>query len=720
MGMNWWLFVYVELMVAGATAASRAAEASVAPELQRWLRPQTWTRDSDHPVISLGAAGDFDDNHLFAPSVRYEDGLFRLWYCGSRGKVGDRVFGLGLALSHDGRQFQKVSANPVFQFGDGKRSILTPTLLREGGRWRMWFSATDFAAGQGLHTLHESTSSDGIHWSPPSQALLSNVYAPTVLKVGNAYQMWFTNVARSPWVIGHASSDDGRTWRETATPALTIDQPWEAGRLFYPTVLRQDGVYLMWYGSYWKDARPEQKTALGFAVSPDGIKWCKHPENPVFRPEPKHDWESHYVTSESILRLPDGTWRMWYASRTKPPFIHKYFAIGSATWSDSSPGFQSQIETIHHGYDGKTCWVHPRAGLVPGEHPAIVLTMQKLLLSGSDVFFALNDMRTDDLGKSWSQPREHDQTLGRRTVPDGSIIAICDFWPKWHAASGKLLGIGHTVRYRGDKVVPNRERKSSYAIYDPQQQTWSDWATLEMPNDAKFYNAGAGCAQRVDLPNGDILLPIYFKSRDQMEYRVTVVHCRFDGTRLSVVETGSEHTVAIDRGLCEPSLTKFGDRFFLTIRNDQAGYVAVSDDGLHFTQPQPWRWDDGSDLGNYNTQQHWVTHSRGLFLVYTRKNADNDHVFRHRAPLFIARVDPATLRIIRRSERVLVPERGARLGNFGVTDVNDRETWVTVAEWMQTWPPSIVIPPENPRGADNSVYIARILWDEPNHKWNQH
>jgi hypothetical protein len=37
-----------------------------------------------------------------------------------------------------------------------------------------------------------------------------------------------------------------------------------------------------------------------------------------------------------------------------------------------------------------------------------------------------------------------------------------------------------------------------------------------------------------------------------------------------------------------------------------------------------------------------------------------------------------------------------RLGNFGVTEVSDRETWVTVAEWMQTNPPQIVIPPDNP------------------------
>ena len=108
-------------------------------------------------------------------------------------------------------------------------------------------------------------------------------------------------------------------------------------------------------------------------------------------------------------------------------------------------------------------------------------------------------------------------------------------------------------------------------------------------------------------------------------------------------------------------------------------------------------------LGNYNTQQHWVTHSEGLFLVYTRRGANNDHVFRHRAPLFMAQVDPERLAVLRETERILVPERGARLGNFGVTQVSPDETWVTVAEWMQ---------PKGCEkyGSDGSVWVARIHW----------
>ena len=141
----------------------------------------------------------------------------------------------------------------------------------------------------------------------------------------------------------------------------------------------------------------------------------------------------------------------------------------------------------------------------------------------------------------------------------------------------------------------------------------------------------------------------------------------------------------------------------------------VLNEPLNFSPPKKWTFDDGSDLGNYNTQQHWVRHPRhGLWLVYTRKGAGNDHVFRHRAPLFIAKVDPEKLHIIRSTEQILVPEKGARLGNFGVTEISENETWVTAAEWMQGPPPNHHDPkPLIARGADNRIWVAKVKWTLP-------
>jgi predicted GH43/DUF377 family glycosyl hydrolase len=326
----------IVLPLLGACCVVAAAEPP--PELAKWLQPQAWTRDVDQPIVSLGKDGDFDDQHIFAPAVIEENGKFLLWYSGSRGTPGNRVFRLGLATSSDGKQFEKHTANPILQFADAAHSVLTPALLRneggsvlrENGKLRMWFASATLGKG-GLHTLHESTSADGITWSDSSPVLHENVYCPTVLKTDNGYQMWFSDVSRRPWVIRRASSTDGKKWTVTSRPAIILSQDWEAEVLTYPTVLKIDNAYLMWYGSYDRAIRRET-TAIGFAVSTDGLVWHKHPSNPVFRPDPSREWESNYVGSGSVMRLADGSFRYWYASRKAPPFRNLYFAINTARW----------------------------------------------------------------------------------------------------------------------------------------------------------------------------------------------------------------------------------------------------------------------------------------------------------------------------------------------------------------------------------------------------
>ncbi len=369
--------------------------------------------------------------------------------------------------------------------------------------------------------------------------------------------------------------------------------------------------------------------------------------------------------------------------------------------------YDVDLRTVSEGFDGKTCWVHARAGIIPQKDvssPVVVMTMQKLLLSGSDVFYALNELRTAD-GEKWIGPVQHN-TLGRRQLSDTQEIAVCDFTPGWHRKTKTLLGTGHSVRYENNKVMHVRKRHVAYAVYNAKDHTWSEWTTMKMPDDPKFENCGYGSGQRVDLEDGTILLPVYFKKKEKRQYSTAVVLCGFDGKNLTYKKHGSELTVPVKRGLYEPSVTKFQKKYYLTMRNDEKGHVSVSDDGLNYSKPIVWKYDDGQELGNYNTQQHWVTHSDALFLVYTRRGANNDHVFRHRAPLFMAQVDPRTLRVIRKTERIIVPEKGARMGNFAVVKVSPHESWVTVTEWMQ--PRGV-----EKYGSNNRVYTARIKWSRP-------
>lgn len=400
-----------------------------------------------------------------------------------------------------------------------------------------------------------------------------------------------------------------------------------------------------------------------------------------------------------------------------------YLTVGRSLRAESrrdvsadSPAYDlTRVKSARH-FDGKHCYAHPRAGIVPGAGeggaPAVVMLMNTLRLSGSDVFEENLVQRTNDLGKTWTEPRECERLAPRQQRIDGEPrwIIAASLWPVWHQNTQTLMATGLDVVYTSQwRVARVRPQHAVYAVYDAHRQRWQQARILQMPRE--FVRTAAGCTQRYDLPDGTILLPIHFRSGDTDRGdrpKVTVVRCSFDGQSLAYMRHGQD--VSIDdqsRGLFEPSLTRFDDTYFMAIRHERHALVTRSRDGMDYEPIRRWTFDDGADLGSYNTQTHWVTHSDGLFLVYTRRGAKNDHVFRHRAPLFMAQVDPERLCVLRETEQILVPERGARLGNFGVTDVSPNETWVTVAEWMQ--------PKEaENHGSDGSVFVARIHWKNPN------
>jgi len=353
-----------------------------------------------------------------------------------------------------------------------------------------------------------------------------------------------------------------------------------------------------------------------------------------------------------------------------------------------------------------------RAAAVPGNPPHIIVTAQKTFTTTTHDYRDQFQIESTDLGKSWSDPKRI-APLRRTRQPDNFEVVIGDFTPQWHAHSGRVLGTGLTFNFAGGKRQHRPRERVAYSVYDPTTDTWNGLHLLDLPEHdqrgERILQPGSGCCQWCELPDGDVLLPLrYLRPGDKRAHTVVVARCAFDGQTLRYKEHGTELSLLRKRGLVEPSITRYQGRFFLTLRNDDGGWVTRGDDGIHFEPIRPWTFDDGRPLGSYNTQQHWVTHSDGLFLVYTRKGANNDHIMRHRAPLFIAQVDPDTLRVIRRTERVLLPEEGACLGNFGVTDVSANETWVTVGEnldrrgrrWKQHSPARVL--------------VARIRWAKPN------
>jgi hypothetical protein len=347
-------------------------------------------------------------------------------------------------------------------------------------------------------------------------------------------------------------------------------------------------------------------------------------------------------------------------------------------------------------------WMHPRAAAIPGSKPTVVMVLSRIL-GRSDFYSGLHIMQSEDQGKTWQGP-DGPKNLG--WVKDGEVnIAVADVTPGWHAASGRLLAIGAQVRYspKGKQLEDQpRAHQTAYSVFDPGESSWTKWQTLEFPKDGQFNFARCACAQWLVEADGSLLLPCYIGYGTHKPFSSTVVRCRFDGEKLSYVEHGNIQELDVKRGLYEPSLIRHQNRYFMTMRNDLRAYVSSSEDGLNFETQKVWTFDDGKELGSYNTQAHWVQVGSGLFLVYTRRGANNDHVVRHRAPLFIAQVDPQRLVVIRSSEKILVPERGATLGNSGVAVINANESWVTVSEANIDRREAVA------RGADGSLYVVKV------------
>ncbi len=397
------------------------------------------------------------------------------------------------------------------------------------------------------------------------------------------------------------------------------------------------------------------------------------------------------------------------------------------------PAVTLENHVISSGYDRVTCWAQARCAAIGNGGP-LVTTLQPSIMASEDhvhdIFGGISMMRSEDGGKSWSAPIAQ-PTLARWQAGDGIEGVACDFTPQFHAASGRLLGIGVSSYYREGRSIGMKRRESVYSVFDASRNRWGPLGFLDMPG---YPFAGAGCVQWVELENGDLLLPMAAIAPGCREivFSSVVARCRFDGERLEIAELGKPLELPVERGLVEPSLIACGGGFWLTLRNDLGCYQARSQDGLHFGALERWRFDDGEPLASLNTQQHWLRLGERLFLVYTREGLENDHVVRHRAPLLMAEVDLSNGTLLRASERVVVPNRGAQLGNFGVNQGREGEAWICAAEWMENagawhkgvWSalearfpetdlPTLAKSPGRCRlcelsGSDNSIHLVRV------------
>ena len=218
--------------------------------------------------------------------------------------------GLGASVRAADAGWTKSELNPLI--GGKYGTCFDISVLKESNVYRMWLS------WRPQRSIALVTSPDGLHWSEPPRIVLGpksetgwedDINRPVVLKRADGYHMWYTGQAKGRSAIGYATSPDGLSWmRKAARPVLAPGQPWEKVAVMCPHVLWDEaaGEFRMWYSG----GEQYEPDAIGYATSRDGLAWTKQRENPVFKSDPRIEWEKHKVTACHVEKR--GGWHLMF------------------------------------------------------------------------------------------------------------------------------------------------------------------------------------------------------------------------------------------------------------------------------------------------------------------------------------------------------------------------------------------------------------------------
>lgn len=333
------------------------------------------------------------------------------------------------------------------------------------------------------------------------------------------------------------------------------------------------------------------------------------------------------------------------------------------------------------------------------------ISYRHLLLTGSDVFTGTFVISSADGGATFGAPQPFDP------LPDtneNGVRTAYSLTPRYHQPSNSTYCIGRATRYANDKepiLYGDDIMPPLTGTFDSEKLCFTGCERLVIPGFEQF--SCVTFMQPLDEPDGSVLIPAYVRVKND-NFKCKVIVVRFDVKDGKLVYREQGAIISADehrRGLCEPRIARLNGKYYMTIRTDEIGLFAQSEDGLNYTEPTVWHWDDGEELTSRNTQQAWLTHPDGLFLVYTRETPHNKHIFRRRAPLFMARFDEDRCCLVKDTEVIVVPEMGARIGNFTVTQMKENEAWICVSEWMQSVPEVCYS-----YGARNRLWRTRVMW----------
>jgi len=276
-------------------------------------------QDSPNSPIMTGSL-PFEINGVAYPYVIYDNGIYKMYYTGAGNS---QRFELGYATSPDGHNWTKTSY-PIFSpsvSGFDNYNVGSAKVIKVGNSYRMYYMARN---QEGVYSIGLATSTDGINWTRRSTPVLTkslsweiSIRPGDIVLHNDKYYFYYYSYDPQNTAIGLAISSDGINFVKEPNPIIVPTFTWEDNGICYPSVIYDNNKFVMVYHTF-----PNCKN-IGYAESIDGKNWTTQP-NPIFSKEmTTNNWVNRF-TSVNLLKI-NNEYRIYYSATMNSLY---YYQVG--------------------------------------------------------------------------------------------------------------------------------------------------------------------------------------------------------------------------------------------------------------------------------------------------------------------------------------------------------------------------------------------------------